>query len=184
MSSSLTYEATPGPIVAYARATFLPDGKRIGIMGREAGAAERLWIQDLAGGDPRPIAGPGFRALGHPVSPDSARLALVDRDGTPVFVPVEGGAPTPIPGLARGHLPLAWTADGKGLWIAKEAREFPVQILRLDLTTGRLTPHREIQQPEAGALSVRSFFMTPDGRYYVMGYVREVSDLYLLENVQ
>jgi Tol biopolymer transport system component len=50
-------------------ASWLPNGKSIVFIGKEKGHALRTYVQDLAGGPPRPITPEGI--TGHLVSPDS-----------------------------------------------------------------------------------------------------------------
>ena len=61
-----------GPIESYQSATFLPDGRRILFAGSERGRRARLYVQDLAGGAPRPVTAEGAGAGPHGVvvSPD------------------------------------------------------------------------------------------------------------------
>src|SRR6201993_1874472 len=63
--------------VQYAR--FFPDGQKILELGNAAGAnGQRLWIQDVNGGKPRPISPEGVDSLiNRAITPDGKRVAAV-----------------------------------------------------------------------------------------------------------
>jgi hypothetical protein len=50
----------PGRLALIPTAYFFADGKRIVFLGREAGHENRLWVQDLSAGPPRPISEEGI----------------------------------------------------------------------------------------------------------------------------
>jgi eukaryotic-like serine/threonine-protein kinase len=91
-------------------ADWFPDGKRILIVGTEPGRGTRNYVQDLAGGKPRPLTPEGI--AGKWVSPDG-RWVIVGpispegewlRTGLPerqlFLFPAAGGETRPIPGLS------------------------------------------------------------------------------------
>ena len=47
---------TAGNVVQFHWGSFFPDGKRIAFTGNEEGKGPRLFVQDLAGGDPKPVS--------------------------------------------------------------------------------------------------------------------------------
>ena len=91
-----------GPIAEYLDwAAWSPDGRRIYFAGREASDVRRTYVQDVDGGEPRPVTPDGF--VGLLLSPDGRTMAAVDRYGEYYLCPVDGGAdPRPLPGY--------WTA--------------------------------------------------------------------------
>jgi len=75
------------------RGSFFPDGKRIAFTGNEEGEGPRLFVQDLAGGDPKPVSPEGVAAFaGNKVSPDGAFLAAASDAGLALY-PTAGGEP-------------------------------------------------------------------------------------------
>ena len=148
-----------GPIESYQSARFLPDGKRILFAGSEKGRRARLYVQDLAGGAPRPVtaegAGAGFHGV--VVSPDG-RFATGPAPGSGFArYPLEGGSPLPIEGLAEGEFPVQWTADGRSLFVYRIG-DVPARIFRLDLSTGRRELWKELIPPDLAGANV-----IPDG---------------------
>ena len=91
-----------GPIAHHSWAAFLPDGRRVVVSGASAGQASRLFVQDVGGGEPRPITGDGVRLTPYvqrSVSLDGRFVAGLGPDGKAALYPIEGGEPRPIPGL-------------------------------------------------------------------------------------
>ncbi len=175
-----------GPIESYQSASFLPDGKRILFAGSERGRRARLYVQDLAGGAPRPVsaegAGAGFHGV--VVSPDG-RFATGPAPGSGFArYPLEGGSPLPIEGLAEGEVPVQWSADGRSLFVYRIA-DVPARIFRLDLSTGRRELWKELIPPDlAGTSDIGNVQITPDGKAYAYYYGQILSDLYLVEGLK
>jgi len=175
-----------GPIESYQSARFFPDGRRILFAGNEKGRRARLYVQDLAGGDPRPVtaegAGAGFNGI--VVSPDG-RFATGPAPGSGFArYPLEGGSPLPIEGLAEGEFPVQWSADGRSLFVYRIG-DVPARIFRLDLSTGRREFWKELIPPDlAGANVIPAVQITPDGRACTYYYGQILSELYLVQGLK
>ena len=76
----------------------MPDGKSVVVVGTEPGHGPRSYIQDLAGGPPRPITPEGVFVFGNVVSPDGRFVAGSTGTETRIY-PIDGGDPRSIPGL-------------------------------------------------------------------------------------
>ena len=77
-----------------------------------------------------------------------------------------------------------WTSDGKGLYVTKPG-ERPARITRLDVATGQRMPWKELMPPDsAGVQHIGPIRVTPDGKTYVYGFQRRLSDLYLVEGLK
>jgi hypothetical protein len=97
---------------------------------------------------------------------------------------VEGGDPRPIPGFAAGEQPIRWTADGHSLYIYRPG-ELPAKVLRLELGSGQRTLWRQLMPSDsAGVRSINPIIVTAEGKTYVYGYHRILSDLYLIEGIK
>jgi hypothetical protein len=60
-----------------------------------------------------------------------------------------------------------------------------VRISRLDLSTGRREPWKELKPPDpVGVWGVMSILLTPDGQSYAYNYARMLSDLYLVDGLK
>ena len=104
-----------GPIAEYLDwAAWSPDGRRVYLAARDASDVRRTYVQDIDGGDPRPITPDGF--VGLLLSPDGRTMATVDRYGEYYLYPVDGqSSPQPLPGYVDGDVLLQWSADGRFL---------------------------------------------------------------------
>ncbi|HSS45336.1 MAG TPA: hypothetical protein VLO07_08350, partial [Thermoanaerobaculia bacterium] len=175
-----------GPIESYQSPKFLPDGKRILFAGSEKGRRARLYVQDLAGGAPRPVTtvgtGAGFHGI--VVSPDG-RFATGPAPGSGfACYPVEGGSPIPIEGLAEGEVPVQWSADGQALYVYRIG-DVPARVFRLDLSTGRRELWKELTPPDpAGISGIQYLQIAPDGKAYAYDYGQVLSDLYMVEGLK
>ncbi len=187
-----THAGTPREIPSYGlqlltfrRAAWFPDGRRIAFVAAAPGHAARVWVQDLAGGEPAPVTPEGF-GFWHvrPISPDGRYLFAGSPDlGTMIF-PVEGGAPRAVPGVAPPRtVAIRWSADGRHLFVRNA--EMPIRISLLDLKTGRQTPWKDIAPVDlAGAATPFAVWLSADGRSYAYNLQRNLSDLYLVEGLR
>ena len=180
-----TKELPAGDVQRYYEGKWFPDGRRVVFSGAREGTPPRLYLQDVDGGAPRPLGPEGYRLprLGTSVSPDGHRVVAIDPEGTPVLYPLEGGDPVPIPGLLKDDTPIAWTADGKGLFYF-DASEPAARVHRLDLQTGRPKLWRELLPSRpSGMFGDYRILITPDGDSYAYNYSSVRADLLLAEGL-
>lgn len=178
-----------GTIETYYGASFFPDNRRILVLGSEAGRPQRLFSQDLGGGLPRAVSPEGFcvAAPGSPVSPDGKRIAAFpdDAERGPVFVSVEDGTVRPIDGLGPGDVPLAWTSDGKSLFVREPSAGSAWRVVRFNLETRRRTPWKELRPVEpSGARVVYDPVIARDGEVFFYTVARALSNLYVVEGLR
>ena len=168
-------------------AAWSPDGRRIYFAGRDASDVRRTYVQDIDGGEPRPVTPDGF--VGLLLSPDGRTLATVDRYGEYYLCPLDGNAePQPVTGLSGRRCLLQWSADGRSLFI-REAGNLVLRIHRLDLATGVREFWKELVPPDPTVLidigsdpgQVR---ITPDGRSYAYTYWTFEGELYLAQGLK
>ncbi|MEO8347455.1 MAG: protein kinase [Acidobacteriota bacterium] len=166
-------------------AAFFPDGRRILSVGSEPGRGTRLWVQDVGGGNPRPITPEGVSLpISKPISPDGKTIAALGPDRRFMLYPSEPGEPRPVPGLQAGEVPVRWTADGRAIWVYK-TNEVPAKVYRLDVSTGERSLWKELTPPDpAGVLLIGPILMTPDGKSYVYSYRRTLDELFLAEGLR
>ena len=173
-----------GSVHEYHWACFLPDGKRVLLVGNEKGRATRLFVQDVEGGPPRPVTPEGTWMESNTVTPDGRRV-VAHAEESRLFPLEEAGEGRPVPGLEAGDTPLRWSADGRHLFLRARGAGLPARVMRLDPATGRREDWMALQPIDpAGVVGVGSIVLTPDGGTYVYEYLRSLSDLYLVEGMR
>jgi hypothetical protein len=176
-----TLPATP---IRIEQAGWLPDGRRIILSGSEPDRGSRIWVQGLDEAKPKPVSPEGYRMFVKCLSPDGRHVAAVGPDQRFYQYPVEGGEPTPIPGLVKGDVPGQWTRDGRSLFVRRRG-DIPQRIMKLDVTTGRKELWKELMPPDpAGVWTVSPVYITPDEKYYVYGFARSLADLYVVDGLK
>ncbi len=165
-------------------ARWFPDGKRLLFSGDEPGKGVRLYVQDVNGSPAKAITGEGVNASLMAISPDGKQIALVGADQKPSLLTVDSGELRPIPGLDAGDAPIAWTSDGRSLFVYRLG-EVPTTVNKLDLATGRKQLWKQLAPPDvSGVTDISSVLITPDGNNYVYEYGRTLSDLYLVNDLK
>ena len=177
-----------GPITEYLDwAAWSPDLRRIYVAGRDASDSRRTYVQDVDGGDPRPITRDGF--VGLLLSPDGQTLATVDRYGEYYLYPVDGKSdPRPLPGYVDGDVLLQWSADPRFVFI-REAGNLTLRIYRLDVSSGAREFWKELVPPDPTVLTdigsdpgqVR---ITADGKSYAYTYWTFEGELYVAQGMK
>jgi len=175
----------------YLGAGWSPDGRRVIFVAERKGQPLSAYVQDAAGGVPTRL-GVDLVPLGRRI-PDWASL-LVSPDGKwftgaagpPTLVPVEGSQPRSLSNLRATDTPIGWTADGRGLFVSRTgSTEGAVQIVRVDLASGAITPWKQIVPHDVVGLQSRPLcYVTPDGRTIVYSTTRYLMDLYLVEGLK
>jgi Tol biopolymer transport system component len=177
-----------GPIVEYLDwAAWSPDRRNVYFAGRDTSDVRRTYVQNIDGGDPRPITPDGF--VGLLLSPDGRTLATVDRYGEYYLCAIDGGStPRPLPGYVDGDVLLQWSADGRFLFV-REAGNLTLRLHRLDVSTGAREFWKDLVPPDPTVLidigsdpgQVR---ITPDGRGYAYSYWTFEGELYMAEGLK
>ena len=165
-------------------ARWMPDGKKFVFSGNEPGHGGRLYLQDIAGSKPLPIAPEGVNGTSFAISPDGQMVAAIGPDLKGYLYPTSGhGDPRSIPGLEAGDLPTSWAQDGKALFVYQTG-EVPAKVYRLDLPSGKRTLWKQLVPGDpAGVATIGPILVTPDGKTFVYGFHRTLADLYLVEGL-
>jgi eukaryotic-like serine/threonine-protein kinase len=161
--------------------TWSGDGRRLLFNAREKGRQQRFYVQDVAGGGPRPLP-PEHADQSFSISHDG-RFAIVEEDGFWIY-PVDGGERR----LARGMLPTdqIWkhgSEDGRFVY-AWNPIELPFQVFRIELATGRREPWKTIMPQDPAGIWHADLMITPDGKSYAYTCARLLTDLYLVEGLK
>jgi serine/threonine protein kinase/Tol biopolymer transport system component len=173
-----------GHDIVHSAARWFPDGKRILLSGAEANHGLRLYVQDVDADKISAVTPEGTNGLSFALSPDGRFVAAVGPDDKSYLFPVPSADPRPIKGMQLGEVPIEWSPDGRFLYVYR-AGELPAKVYRLDVVTGNRTLWKDLMPPDpAGVEFVGPILPTPDGKGYVYGYRRLLSDLYLVEGLQ
>jgi Tol biopolymer transport system component/predicted Ser/Thr protein kinase len=173
-----------GNFQRFGGATFSSGGERIVFSAVQAGHRSRIYVQDVAAGEPRAISPEGVDIVrpSNALSPDGR--FVVGREGRvkASLYPLEGGEARPIVGLEAGEWPFQWSADGRSLYVRKRGG-IPIKVWLLDPASGNRRLWREItpQESVSGGLQL---LISRDTEFYVYGAPRIHSELYLVEGLR
>jgi Tol biopolymer transport system component len=163
---------------------WLPDGKRIVFAANEKGHQARIYVQDVEGGLPRPIAPERtwIRPGTSPVSPDGKWVFSFWQGEKTLLYPIEGGEPHPVAGLEPQETPIQWSADGRSLYVHVRLGN-PNKVWQLDPAGGSRRLLREIL-PIEPVTGLPQLLISRDGKSYVYGTFRASSELYVVEGLK
>jgi hypothetical protein len=123
------------------------------------------------------------------VSPDSRAVVATVGGIGPVLHPVDGSPSRPVRGGAAQDEPLAFTGDGRWLFVRRTPTYHPnttrVWIDRIEVATGRRLPWKKLRPGDpAGARMIGRALVTPDGRSYVYSVGSSLRELFLAEGLR
>jgi len=161
-----------------------PDGKWIVFSGFEPGKKARTWIMPAEGGTPKPITPEGI--VGNQVTPNGERVLVRDAEGRYFVYPLHGNGSSSVPQLKTDDGVIALAADGHTLFVREAVQNaWTMRVVSVDLNTGKRQLFKEIEPPDrAGVLALGPIQMTPDGKTYVYGFTRRLSDLHVVEGLR
>ena len=172
-----------GRFESILRAAWFPDGENLLLAASEPGHAVRLYVQPAAGGEPRAITPPGI-GPDCAISPDGGRVAATGADRRLFVFDAAGGSGEPVRGALPGDRPIRFAPDGRALWVMSGEESPKAAIHRLELSSGRREPWRELSAPDqVGVNGIPRVFLSADGRSYVYTYVRLLDELYLVDGL-
>ena len=169
-----------GQVETYQYGRYLPDGRYIVFVGAERGRPQRTWVQELPSGLPEPVTPEG--TTGFVPSPDGHWVAAVTPDTTLVLYPLRGGEPRTIARLVAGEGVSQWSANGRTLFVNRNALR--LDVFGIDVESGERRLWRTFEVPDPAGVLMITCLITPDGRSYAYGYVRELDELYLVEGLK
>ncbi|HEY7574952.1 MAG TPA: protein kinase [Thermoanaerobaculia bacterium] len=168
--------------VLYAQGGFwLPDGNRLLLHGRQPGRPERTFVQDVAGGGPRPFTPEGVLAISF--SPDGRLVLARDWEGRLFLFPSEGGPARALPGTPEPGWNLTYGADGRHLF-SVESDAASARVFRREIETGRRELWKELSVSDAAGVLMFNPILAADGSSYVAAVWRLPSNLYLVEGLK
>jgi eukaryotic-like serine/threonine-protein kinase len=164
----------------YERVEWFPDGQKLLFTGNQPGGHTRTYLEDVRGGAPMPVTAEGVSATR--VSPDGKYVTVVaggKLNVLPIMFPVGGAEPKAAVDIQSGESVLRWSADGRFLFLQQMLGPTTVEINRLDLTSRREEPWREIKPADPVGVRIVGVVVTPDGNAYAYSFQRDIGTLYL-----
>jgi serine/threonine protein kinase len=164
----------------YDLAFWMDDGKRLVIQGREPGKRTRVFLQDASGGPLKAVTPEGVD-LG--IDPDPN--GVVSRVGDTLTIYPLDGSPVQTRKATFPRLFLPQIPQTGRFIVGGPQNGVPFKLYRFDSVTGQKQPWKEfVPSDRAGVYSIGPYDITPDGRYYAYSYVRDLSDLYMVEGLK
>lgn len=168
----------------YHSATWSNDGRSLVVGANEENQASRMWVQDLAGGPPRPITPPAVDGIAVDVQGVDYACAR-DAEGKLKLYPSAGGEALSVPGMGETEVVLGGARASDSLYITPDRSGVPLQIVKLNVQTGARQSFLSISPKDPdGVLYLFWPMITADERQYVWGQVRGSSVLYLAEGLK
>jgi Tol biopolymer transport system component len=171
--------------ITHGAGGWTPDGKWIVFVGFEPDKKARTWIMPAEGGKAQPLTPEGI--VGNQVTPDGERVLVRDLEGRYFLYPLHStGSAVSISHLDVNDNVVAWASNGHTLFVREAAQKaWIMRVVRVDLNTGKRELFQEIEPPDrSGILSLGPIQITPDGKTYVYGFTRRLSDLYVVEGLR
>jgi serine/threonine protein kinase/Tol biopolymer transport system component len=166
----------PGPLRVFTWSTWFADGRRI-VINASDGQPSRAWVQDVRGGEPRPITRPGVTA--DRVTPDGRYVMAGDS-----LVPIDGGSSIPLRGYQAGDLFIRFDPSGQKFY-AWRFGQLPSKIYRIDMASGRRETWKEFAPADlSGIVGIGPVQISADGRTCAYTYGRLLSDLYMVSGLR
>jgi eukaryotic-like serine/threonine-protein kinase len=164
----------------YDYALWFPDGKHLLVTGREPGKQARSYLTPMDGGALTPITPEGVQGF-----PTEDGKEVISRQGdTITFYPIDGGQPRSVPAKIP-DVTLPWSGQSGRYVIGAEHPGVPLKLYRYDTVTGEKKPWRDLVPADRAGVYVANIFdITPDARWYAYSYVRDLSDLYLVDGLR
>jgi Tol biopolymer transport system component len=170
--------------VTVTAARWLPDGKRVLVIGTEPSARTRAYVLDLSGGPPRPVTPQGIAIISELIalSRDGTRLAAQSPESAFMIYSISGEAAVPVSGLQRGEFPIGWTPGDQALVVRdQQARR---RLMAVDPKTGQRTLFRESAQADPSVIGPGNPVWTRDGRTFAAMFTRLTMSVYLVEGLK
>jgi len=165
------------------RVAWLPDQGHVVAQASDGGKTLRGYVVDLKTERGRPFTPEGVR-LHSAVSPDGKFVAGVGADRRTYLFPLDGGPARSVEVNADERV-LGWASDAKSLYVAAATGGPGTSIYQVDIQTSRRKLFRAVSPlDKTGVSYIGPGYVTPDGRYYVYSYNRQISELFVIEGLK
>lgn len=162
------------------RGAWLPDSRRVLLVGRAGDRPARTYLASLDGGAPEPLTPEGI--TGVLLSPDGERLLVRSGAGSWMLFAMRDGKMTPAEGLASLS-PVAWSDTANVVYA--RGGEIPAQLYRVNLATGKREEWRRLKPADAaGAMAVEHVQVTPSGNALAYTYFQFDARLFVVDGLR
>ena len=145
------------------------------------GKPPRNYLLKVAGGPLTPLTPEGVTGF---LWVDDKSVAAPRDDSTWTLYPIDGGQPKDVRALLPIRAALNAVRSGRYLF-APLRHEVPLKVYRVDAVTGEKQMWKELTPADrAGVFNLGQLSLTSDARWYVYSYVRDLSDLYIVEGLK
>jgi serine/threonine protein kinase/Tol biopolymer transport system component len=162
-------------------ARFLPDGKRIALIGEEAGHGRRCYVVDVSNGSARAVT-PENVVCG-PLSPDGNSLIGTGANQSLAIYSIVGAQSRSIPNLKNNFVAVQWSTDGRFLY-GYHWGELPGEVYKVEISTGKESPVHELKPGSpAGVVLIAPVVVSRDGKHFAYSYNQTLSSLQLITGI-
>jgi hypothetical protein len=88
-----------------------------------------------------------------------------------------------VRGVEPGERAIQFFGDGQSVLVSNIIG-VPQRIVRVDLATGRRTPHKELNPSQVAGIRRTELSITPDGRTVLFSYSRLLTSLYVVDGLK
>ncbi|MGZ5425959.1 MAG: protein kinase domain-containing protein [Thermoanaerobaculia bacterium] len=165
--------------------SFQKDGKSLIFIGAEGEKEDRVWVQSLDGGAPKPVTPEGVTGLDTwPfLSPDGRSFLAREKGGWGILDLRSPEAPARrVAGLEEGERLIQWTPDGR--FYASRPGSFPIEVWKLDPATGKRQAWKVINPAGYVGVEGSSIRFSTDGHQMAARYILQRSTLYVIEGLR
>jgi len=174
-----TFEVSPVHALNYY-GNWTRDGSKFSFLGSEPGKLPRAYLLDTTTGRASSVTPEG--TTDPLISPDGKLVAARDQQQGVKLYPVGSGDPVALKGIKEGELPLQWDTTGTKLYVWD--RTFPAHVLLVDFKTGKRQPWTTLVPPDSAGVLYGNIVITPDGKTSVYRYRRDVTTLFLAQELK
>lgn len=165
------------------RVAWLPDQQHVVFSASDASKILRGYVADVKTSAVRAFTPEGVR-LYSAVSPDGKFAAGLGADRRTYLFPLDRGPARSVEVNADERV-VGWASDNLSLYVAATTGGPGTSIYRVDIATGRRKLSRAVSPLDKTGVSYIGFgYVTPDGRYYVYSYNRQISELFVVEGLK
>jgi serine/threonine protein kinase len=169
-------------VISDMQCTWLPQDDGFYLTAQESGHAARTYQVMLNGNKPVPVTEEGY--AGAVLSPDGRTLVVNDPQGRIQLYDIPARKPRPLPGVLAGDKVLGWDESGSSLYV-QSTRIFPVQIVRLEVNSGRRQAWKTLSPADLSGIDSRPYVkVTPKGDAFAYNIKRVQTTLYVVEGLK